>query len=84
MGVPVVATRTCPWEELETNGCGFWVGQDSTEIAAGVEHLLSDRDLARRMGENAAAVAARRYRWAAVGRDMAQSYARFASRKPEA
>jgi glycosyltransferase involved in cell wall biosynthesis len=84
MGVPVVATRTCPWEELETNGCGFWVGQDSTEIAAGVEHLLSDRDLARRMGENAAALAARRYRWAAVGRDMAQSYARFASRKPEA
>jgi glycosyltransferase involved in cell wall biosynthesis len=84
MGVPVVATRTCPWEELETHGCGFWVEQDSRAIAGGIGRILSDRELARRMGENGAALAARRYQWAAVGRDMAKSYSRVASRKSEA
>jgi len=24
-GTPVVVTRTCPWQAVESAGCGFWV-----------------------------------------------------------
>ena len=27
-GVPAVVTRTCPWSEIETLGCGLWVESD--------------------------------------------------------
>jgi glycosyltransferase involved in cell wall biosynthesis len=76
MGVPVVATRTCPWEELETVGCGFWVAQEPQAIAAGIRRILSDCELASRMSANGRALVATRYRWSAVGQDMARIYSR--------
>ncbi len=75
VGVPVVATRTCPWEEVENRGCGFWVPQDSDSIADALRRILMDPALARRMGERARALVAERYRWPAIGREMALRYA---------
>jgi glycosyltransferase involved in cell wall biosynthesis len=73
-GVPVVVTRTCPWEEVATHGCGFWVSQDATSIAEGIQRILSDESVALRMKESARALVARRYRWPAIGQEMAQRY----------
>lgn len=75
-GVPVVATRTCPWEEIEAHGCGFWVAQDSESIADSIRRILSDSTLARQMGARGRALAAERYRWPAIGHEMARYYER--------
>src|SRR5438552_3863168 len=59
-GVPVVATRTCPWEEIETVGAGFWVAQEPEAVAAGMRTLLDDPARARAMGERGRALVGRR------------------------
>jgi glycosyltransferase involved in cell wall biosynthesis len=76
MGVPVVVTRSCPWEDVEVRGCGVWVPQDSGSIADGLRRILGNRDLASKMGEKGRALAAERYQWPAIGRDMARCYER--------
>jgi len=73
-GVPVVATRTCPWEELETEGCGRWVDQDVGAIAHGLGEILADPPAARRMGDRGRALVRRKYEWDAVARAMADHY----------
>ena len=73
-GVPVVATRTCPWEELESEECGRWVDQDACAIARGVGEILADPLAARRMGERGRALVRRKYEWDAVARAMAEHY----------
>ena len=73
-GVPVVATRTCPWEEIETVGAGFWVAQEPEAVAAGMRTLLDDPARARAMGERGRALVGRRYAWDAVAADLAEWY----------
>jgi glycosyltransferase involved in cell wall biosynthesis len=50
-GVPAIVTRTCPWSEIETYGCGLWVEQTAPAIASAIGTLAGDP--------------ARRDRWAA-------------------
>jgi glycosyltransferase involved in cell wall biosynthesis len=80
-GVPVVATRTCPWEEIEAHGCGFWVAQDPKSLAESIRRILSDSTLARQMGARGRALAAERYRWPVIGREMARRYQRVCGKE---
>jgi len=73
-GVPVIATRTTPWSELETNGCGFWVEQTAPAIAGALSALVRDPSLRKNMGERGAAFARDRYSWDAVASRMARLY----------
>ena len=52
-GTPVVVTRTCPWEEIEKAGCGFWVDQSAAAISDALCTLISNPDLLRAQGEAA-------------------------------
>jgi glycosyltransferase involved in cell wall biosynthesis len=72
--VPVVVTRTCPWDEVETHGCGFSVEQSVAAIAAALRELAADRALAAGMGARGAAFVRDRYSWDAIGRQMAARY----------
>jgi glycosyltransferase involved in cell wall biosynthesis len=74
-GVPVVVTRTCPWSEIETRGCGFWVEQTAKAMAAALGVLADDPALRARMGVQAAALARDRYSWDAIAPLMARLYA---------
>jgi glycosyltransferase involved in cell wall biosynthesis len=74
-GIPVVATRTCPWPEIEKRRCGFWVEQSAAEVAAAVEVLVADRAQAAAMGERGAVFARERYGWEVIARQVAASYA---------
>jgi glycosyltransferase involved in cell wall biosynthesis len=74
-GVPVVATRTCPWRVLEERGAGLWVGQTAHEIAAAVMQLLDDPQRAREMGERGRQLAASTYGWRAIAAAFASEYA---------
>jgi glycosyltransferase involved in cell wall biosynthesis len=81
-GVPVVATRTCPWSVLEDRECGFWVEQSAPAIVAALR-TLADNPLRRaRMGERAATFAREHYSWDAAAHLMAAAYARVLSERP--
>jgi glycosyltransferase involved in cell wall biosynthesis len=73
-GVPVVVTRTCPWEEVQSAGCGFWVRQDAEAIAFALEELLRDPPAARSMGQRGRVLARARYSWDVIARDMVEAY----------
>ena len=80
--VPVVVTRTVPWQEVETAGCGFWVPHDARAIGAALVRLLDDPVRARAMGEKGRALARARYAWDAIGRGMAERYREILARWP--
>jgi glycosyltransferase involved in cell wall biosynthesis len=74
VGTPVVATRTCPWEELETERCGLYVEQSAAGIADGILRILGDPAEARAMGERGKKLVGDRYDWSVIGREMARQY----------
>ena len=74
-GVPVIATRTCPWRVIEIEGCGRWVDQSAGAIAAAIRELADDPARRTAMGQRAAALARARYGWDAIARAMTQLYA---------
>ena len=74
-GIPVVVTRTCPWPEIETRGCGFYVEQSAGAITSALRQLVMNRIRATEMGERGAAFVREHYGWEAIGRRMAASYA---------
>ena len=74
-GVPVIATRTCPWSELEARECGFWVEQTAPAIADAIRTLADDPARRARMGARAALVARDDYSWDAIAPRMARLYA---------
>jgi glycosyltransferase involved in cell wall biosynthesis len=73
-GVPVIATRTCPWREIEVNGCGRWVDQHPQAIAAAIGDLADDPAVRRAMGARAASFAHERYSWDSIARTMSSIY----------
>ena len=73
-GVPVVATRTCPWSALEARECGFWVEQTAPAIAAAIRTLADDPVRRGRMGQRAATFARQQYGWDAVAAPIVQAY----------
>jgi glycosyltransferase involved in cell wall biosynthesis len=81
-GVPVVATRTCPWRVLEERECGFWVEQSAPAIAAALRMLAEDPLRRARMGERAATFAREHYSWDAAAHLMAVEYTRVLRERP--
>ena len=73
-GVPVIATRTTPWQAVEAQDCGFWVEQTAPAIAAAIRTLVDDPARRARMGERAAAFAGEQYGWDAIAPVMARLY----------
>jgi glycosyltransferase involved in cell wall biosynthesis len=73
-GVPVIATRTTPWQDVDTRDCGFWVEQTAAAIAAAIRTLVDDPVRRARMGERAAALAREQYGWDAIAPVMARLY----------
>jgi len=81
-GLPVVATRTCPWEDIERAGAGLWVPQDPLAMADALGRIIDEPATARAMGERGRALARSRYSWDSIGRAMAEQYRRIAGRRP--
>jgi glycosyltransferase involved in cell wall biosynthesis len=77
-GVPVVATRTCPWQALAEHECGFWVEQTAPAIAAALRDLANQTQRRRSMGLRAAAFARERFGWDAIAPLMRNLYAEVA------
>jgi glycosyltransferase involved in cell wall biosynthesis len=68
-GTPAVASRQCPWPELEERGCGRWIEAEPEAVAAAVESIvlgdgaaMGRRGRAFVLGERTMALAAERMR----------------------
>ncbi|MFQ5667559.1 MAG: glycosyltransferase [Candidatus Binatia bacterium] len=80
-GTPVVVTQTCPWEDVKTYGCGFWVAPEADAVSTRVATILGDRAMAREMGARGRVLIGQKYSWTAIGRAMADRYATIVQRR---
>jgi glycosyltransferase involved in cell wall biosynthesis len=83
-GRPVVASAVGGLLDLVVDGeTGIHVPPgDVPALRAGIERLLADPELRRRMGEAGRRRAAERFSWDAVTRDTVELYARYAGKNP--
>ncbi len=80
-GTPVVTTRTTPWAEVETIGCGFCVEQNAQAIANAVCRLLDQPQQAAAMGERGARWVREKFGWDTVASQMVNCYDTILNRR---
>jgi len=76
-GIPVIASNFPLWREIiEGNECGLCVDPlDPKAIAAAIDHLVKNPDLARRMGEHGRQAVLSKYNWAIEEKKLCAFYA---------
>lgn len=77
-GVPVIASRGTPWQEVESRACGLWVNNDPASLAAAM-NTINTMDLAL-MGERGHDWMKSAYGWAGVAHQMKSLYEDTAGR----
>jgi len=73
-GVPVVVSRNCPWPQIEVWRAGFWVNNDAISVSSALTALMSDRTVARTMGENGRREIRAYLCWDRLAGEMLQAY----------
>ena len=73
--LPVLTTTGCPWEELETEQCGWWVDPTPAGIEQGLKSALEASDQERRaMGVRGRELVKQKYLWPAIAANMSEFY----------
>ena len=74
-GVPVIASKGTPWEELNTHHCGWWVDNDVDTLAETIETAISTPESTRfEMGKNGQKLVMENYSVKVVANKMIQLY----------
>lgn len=74
-GVPVLTTTGCPWRELETRNCGWWVEPTPAGIEAGlIKALGTSHEELLAMGSRGRALVEQKYQWPGIAVRMAGFY----------
>jgi len=71
-GTPAVASRHCPWPELETEDCGRWIDADPAAVTEAVDALLRGEPAA--MGARGRAFIMRERHMSAAAETMRRAY----------
>ncbi|MGC6456064.1 MAG: glycosyltransferase [Coraliomargaritaceae bacterium] len=73
--VPVLSTTGCPWQELQSHNCGWWVEPTPSGIEQGLEAALasSDQELSE-MGVRARTLVEEKYQWPGIAERMIEFY----------
>ena len=81
-GVPVIGSNFPLWREIiEGNRCGICIDPlDPSSIAAAVDKLVENSDLAREMGANGSRAVRERYNWAVEEKKLLRLYGEMLSR----
>lgn len=75
VGTPVIASLGTPWEELNTEHCGYWVKNDVPTLAGTIADVLSlSAEEIARMGENGKRLVQAKYKDTQVALMMKQLY----------
>ena len=73
--VPVLTTKGCPWQALESEHCGWWVDPTPEGIEAGLRAALGATDVElREMGIRGRALVERDYLWPAIAEKFKAFY----------
>jgi len=74
-GIPALVTKEAPWQGLEIDDCGWWIGFGEATLADCLQEAmaLSPNELAVR-GNRGRARMQRDFSWEAIGRMTAQTY----------
>lgn len=74
-GVPVIATKGTPWEELAARNCGWWVDMGIEPLAATLRAATLLPDAERQaMGRRGRLLVAEKYAWPRIARDLLRVY----------
>ena len=75
-GIPVVATNFDIWKDIiEKNNCGICVDcNDINAISDAINTTLSDRNLARQMGNNGHKLILEKYNWEILAKTLIEIY----------
>ena len=74
-GVPVLTTKGCPWQELETEKCGWWVEPTLEDIQEGLGKALSTpASQLKIMGESGRQLIEKKYQWDGIAARMQTFY----------
>lgn len=80
-GCPVIASTGTPWEGLEREACGWWVGHDVETLATTMEAAMRlPRIELQAMGERGRAWMLRDFSWESVAERMEAAYSWIAGR----
>jgi glycosyltransferase involved in cell wall biosynthesis len=80
-GLPVIASRTAPWEILERNDCGWWIEPSIAALESTLQIALAQsRDSLSQRGARGREVVVNRFTWSAVGQELEQVYQWLAGR----
>ena len=73
--LPVLTTTGCPWQELESHGCGWWVDPTVSALKAGLRDAFSKSDCElQHMGQRGRLLVENKYQWPEIARSMAEFY----------
>ena len=74
-GLPVLTTTGCPWQELETEHCGWWVEPTPEGIAFGLRAALrTESGTLQAMGLRGRRLVELQYQWLGIAEQMAEFY----------
>lgn len=74
-GIPVIASKGTPWEELNTYHCGWWVDNDVDTLAGTIEIAINTpEDIRKQMGENGKRLVKENYSVEVVAGKMKRLY----------
>jgi glycosyltransferase involved in cell wall biosynthesis len=71
---PVVISTECHFPEVAEANAGIVVELNASELAAGIERMLGDRESARRMGAAGRELVERRFTWPRVAQQLIEGY----------
>lgn len=70
-GVPVLTTTGCPWRELQTHDCGWWIEPTLKGVKSGLEEALSTRqERLFKMGMRGRELIKKNYQWPGIAEKM--------------
>jgi glycosyltransferase involved in cell wall biosynthesis len=73
--VPVLTTTGCPWQELETERCGWWVEPTPEGIEAGLNQALNTTsEELTAMGDRGRILVGNKYLWPGIAERMLEFY----------
>jgi glycosyltransferase involved in cell wall biosynthesis len=74
-GTPVISTKGAPWQNLETNGCGWWIDHGVSALVSVLDLAMSiDRQRLAEMGQAGRVWMERDFSWNSVARSMDSVY----------
>ncbi len=70
-GVPVLTTTGCPWQELQTHDCGWWVDPTFSGIKSGLKVALNTtQERLIEMGMHGRSLVKANYQWPRIAEKM--------------